>query len=120
MVTIEAVKESNREGKRFVAIMGDGKKIHFGLRGGRNYLDHSDIKLRDAYIARHYGSAAEKPLIDSLTPSPALFSVYLLWSFANPEIKTLEGNIKLLNNMLESKNTPVRLPTYLAQKQNSN
>ena len=119
MVNIESVKESNRRDKRYMAVMGDGKKIHFGLRTGRNYLDHGDDKLRSAYIARHYGSAAEKPLIDSLTPSPALFSMYLLWSFANPEIKTLDGNIKLLNNILESKNEPVRLSNYLAQKEKS-
>ena len=95
------VRPSSRQGKRYMAEMSDGTKIHFGLKGGNTYLDHGNKKLREAYILRHYGNAIEKKLIDNLIPSPSLFSMYLLWSLANPAVKTLEGNVKLLNNMLE-------------------
>lgn len=112
------VRPSARQDKRYMAIMGDGRRIHFGLRGGSTYLDHNDMAKRESYIARHYGSRQEKGLIDSLTPSPSLFSMYLLWSLANPEVKTLEGNVRILNNMMKHKHAPVSLSTYSAKKQN--
>lgn len=118
MDVIVDVRPSGRQGKRYMAVMADGRRIHFGLRGGNTYLDHKNMALRESYIARHYGSEREKGLIDSLTPSPSLFSMYLLWSLANPEIKTLEGNVKLLNSIMKHKDDPVRLSTYLAKKEN--
>jgi hypothetical protein len=116
MDVILDVRPSSRKGKRYMAVLGDESKIHFGLRGGSTFIDHRNLNLRNSYIARHYGSKAEKELIDTLTPSPSLFSMYLLWSFANPEINTLEGNVKVLNNILKHKNEPIRLSRDLAKK----
>lgn len=110
------VRPSPRKNKRYMAIMGDQSKIHFGLLGGSTYLDHKNLDLRQSYISRHYGAKNEKDLIDSLTPSPSLFSMYLLWSFANPDVKTLEGNVSILNNMMKHKNTPMRLSRDLVKK----
>ncbi len=47
------IENSNRKGKRFVAIFKDGQKIHFGQEGGKTYIDHGDKAKRDAYLARH-------------------------------------------------------------------
>jgi len=47
------ILNSNRKDKRFVAVFGDGVKIHFGLKNGNTYIDHGDMKKRDAYLARH-------------------------------------------------------------------
>jgi len=52
-----------------------------------------------AYIARHLGNLSEKRLIDSLTPSPALFSLGLLWG----KYTNIEDNIKYLNNLFKEK-----------------
>ena len=45
--------DSSRKGKRFVAVFSNGKKIHFGLKGGSTYVDNHDKKKRQNYIARH-------------------------------------------------------------------
>lgn len=47
------ITDSTRKGKRFVAVFKNGVKIHFGQQGGNTYIDHGDIKKRDAYLARH-------------------------------------------------------------------
>lgn len=97
MVKIIEVIESPRKGKRFRAILDDGKKIDFGdAYANGTYIDHHDKNKRMAYIARHLGNLNEKKLIDSLTPSPALFSMVLLWG----RYDNIEDNIKYLNSML--------------------
>jgi hypothetical protein len=47
------IADSNRKGKRFVAIFKDGTKTHFGQAGGKTYIDHQDKDKRAAYLARH-------------------------------------------------------------------
>jgi hypothetical protein len=47
------IADSNRKGKRFVAIFKDGTKTHFGQAGGSTYVDHADKAKRAAYLARH-------------------------------------------------------------------
>jgi len=83
--------------------MDNGDRIHFGLLNATTYLDRHNKAMREAYIARHYGSESERPLIDTLTPSPALFSIALLWSFYDAEKTSLKENVALLNRMLASK-----------------
>ena len=65
-----------REGDKNIAVI---KAYDFGLDTGMTYLDHEDIKKREAYWARHCGNKSEKQLIENLIPSPALFSARLLW-----------------------------------------
>ncbi len=77
--------------------MDTGKTIDFGYETSKTYLDHKDKAKREAYISRHLANETEKKLIYHLVPSPALFSYALLWSGLNPEITTLNGNVKLLN-----------------------
>jgi hypothetical protein len=71
------VEPSEAKNKRFVAIFSDGKKekkVNFGLKGGKTYLDHRNKKVRSAYRARHE--------VDLKTKDPmraGYLSYYLLW-----------------------------------------
>ena len=47
------IVNSNRKGKRFLAIFKDGTKVHFGAEGASTYIDHADKAKRSAYLARH-------------------------------------------------------------------
>jgi hypothetical protein len=49
------IYESNRKGKRFVAVFSDDTITHFGLDAGTTYIDVGDKKMRKNYIARHKG-----------------------------------------------------------------
>ena len=96
MVKIVNIIESPRKGKRFRAILDNGLKIDFGLDTGSTYIDHGDKKKRLNYISRHLANYNEKKLIDSLIPSPALFSMALLWG----KYDNLYDNIIYLNEFL--------------------
>jgi hypothetical protein len=87
---------STKANKKYTAILSNGKEIHFGLDGSQTYLDHKDKTKRENYWKRHY-IGKEKDLLDTLTPSPALFSLLLLWGKSS----NLEENIKLCNELLE-------------------
>jgi len=89
--------DSPKKNKRFRVYMDDGKHYDFGLDTGSTYIDHHDKQKRLAYIARHLGNLREKRLIDSLTPSPALFSLALLWG----KHTNIDDNIKELNNLFK-------------------
>ena len=88
---------SMRMGKRFKVTMKNGDTYHFGLDTGSTYIDHHNKKLRENYKKRHYANDIEQVLIDSLTPSPALFSYYLLWG----DHTTLKENLDELNKKLK-------------------
>jgi hypothetical protein len=85
------IEDSNRKGKRFVAIFANGEKIHFGQRGGNTYIDHGDIKKRAAYLARH-GTDRE----NWKTPyTPASLSRWILWG----PYTQLGANVAFFKNM---------------------
>ena len=92
---IVSIEESPRKNKRFRVFLDDGNHYDFGLLDGSTYIDHHDKRKRGAYRARHMNNKNEKELIDNLVPSPALFSMFLLWG---PSIE-LDKNIRLLNNL---------------------
>lgn len=87
--------DSPKKSKRYRVTMDNGKHYDFGLDTGSTYIDHYDKKKRMAYIARHLGNLSEKRLIDSLTPSPALFSMVLLWG----PYTNINDNIRYLNSL---------------------
>jgi hypothetical protein len=89
---------STKKNKKYTAILSTGKEIDFGLDGSQTYLDHKDETKRLNYWKRHY-VGREKDLLNTLTPSPALFSLLLLWGKSS----NLEENIKLLNELWEDK-----------------
>ena len=83
--------------KKYRAIMSDGSKIDFGLKGSSTYLDHKDETKRNNYRVRHLANNREHYLIKHLIPSPALLSFYLLWG---PYVN-IHHNIQYLNEMLK-------------------
>jgi hypothetical protein len=90
------ITESNKKDKRFRVFLSDNSEFDFGLKDGSTYIDHKDKVKRMAYWLRHYANKKEKELIDNFTPSPALFSAYLLWG----KYSNLRDNIEWLNNKL--------------------
>ena len=92
---IEKIEASDIQNKRYRVILDDGKTYNFGLKNGNTYIDHRNLKLKDAYQKRHLGKKTEKELIKKLTPSPSLFSFYILWG---PHT-SIHQNIKYLNNL---------------------
>ena len=93
---IQEVISSPLKTKKYRAIMSDGSKIDFGLKGSSTYLDHHDDKKRHNYRLRHLANDRENYLIKNVIPSPALLSFYLLWNTGN-----LEHNIRYLNELLK-------------------
>ncbi len=93
------IEPSTRKNKRFRVILSNGEKYDFGLLGGSTYIDHKDEKKRANYVSRHLGNDKESKLVEDLTPSPALFSLFLLWGYTTD----LEQNIKYLNQLLKNK-----------------
>jgi len=97
---IERLEASPVKHKRFRVYLTNGKHYDFGLDTGSTYIDHHDIQKRSAYIARHFANRTERQLIENLVPSPALFSLYLLWG----KYPDLGKNIDLLNNLFRKNN----------------
>ena len=89
------ISPSEVKGKRYTVTLNNGKKYNFGLDTGQTYIDHHDWTKRTNYRRRHYASPKEKPLLESLTPSPAVLSYYLLWG----PYRDLQENIKYLNRL---------------------
>lgn len=90
------IESSTLKTKRFKIYLDNGSSYNFGLKGGSTYIDHHDKGKRRNYRLRHLGNEREKELITNYTPSPALFSYYLLWG----EYADLNKNVRYLNNKL--------------------
>ena len=86
---------SHVKGKRYTVTLNNGKKYNVGLDTGQTYIGHHDWTKRTNYRRRHYASPKEKPLLESLTPPPAVLSYYLLWGLH----RDLQENIKYLNRL---------------------
>ena len=84
------LKKSQNMGKRYVIIMGDTMKHHFGSAGGKTYIDgRSDVE-KAAWIARHKGDKNYNN-----KHSGIYWSRWLLWSK-----KTLDESIKDMEKRL--------------------
>jgi hypothetical protein len=92
---IVSLEKSTRANKKYVVTMSDGKEYHFGLKNSITYIEGASKEKREAFLARHLNNPLEKKLIENLVPSPALFSVYLLWN-----TNDIEKNLKILNRLI--------------------
>ena len=97
MSKIVKIENSPRKGKRYRVYLDNDIFFDFGQSGGRTYIDHLSKKKRDNYKKRHYSNSTEKHLIDTLTPSPALFSYYLLWGQHGDIMRNIDDLNKLLD-----------------------
>ena len=73
------IENSTRKNKRYVAIFNNGKKVHFGFKGGSTYIDHKDKEKRKNYRARHDVNES-KFYKDPYRP--ATLSRFILWGEA--------------------------------------
>lgn len=93
------IEKSPIKNKRYRVYLSNNTYFDFGLDGGKTYIDHKNVKLRENYLKRHLANSTEKYLINNLIPSPALFSAILLWG----PFTTLSQNITFLDNLLKNK-----------------
>jgi len=47
------IKKSTRKDKKYMAVLPDDKKIHFGAKGYEDYTMHHDEKRKENYLKRH-------------------------------------------------------------------
>lgn len=87
--------QSPLKNKRYRIFLNDGTHYDFGLRGGSTFIDHKDRLLKENYYLRHIAQPQEFYLINNLIPSPALFSMYLLWG----KYPNLFKNIEYLDDL---------------------
>lgn len=73
------VVESKKKYKRFTAIFDNGKRVDFGQKGGKTYIDEKDKVKRKNYRARHEPNE-KKFYGDPYRPST--LSRFLLWGEA--------------------------------------
>ena len=89
------IDKSPKKNKRFRITMNNGDIFDFGYVTGSTYIDHHNKKKRDNYIKRHIANDTEYNLVTKLIPSPALFSLVILWG----PYTDIYDNINYLNKL---------------------
>ena len=97
---VYTLQKSNRKNKKFVIIMDDNMKHHFGLKDGKTFIDGRTEKERQNYIARHkVNENWEKSGIHTA----GFWSRWVLWNkpTLKDSIKDIEKkyNIKIQNKI---------------------
>lgn len=95
MISLIGIYTSTTKNKKLVALFNiDGKlkRVNFGSKNSKTFLDHNDPIKRQHYIARHTALGTED-FNDPL--SPASLSMHLLWG----KHTDLDLNIKEYKNM---------------------
>tara|TARA_R110002020_G_scaffold122660_5_gene278410 strand:+ start:744 stop:1043 length:300 start_codon:yes stop_codon:yes gene_type:complete len=92
------LKKSKRDNKRLVIIMNENMKHHFGLKGGKTFIDGRSEKERQNYIARH---KVRENWNKSGIHTAGFWSYHLLWNkpTLQESINDVEKrfNIKIIN-----------------------
>ena len=91
------IEKSNRQGKRFMATYANGRVIHFGMAGGKNYTDHGDKEERKLYLKRH---RARENWNDPF--SAGSLSRYLLWGDSTSLAKNHQAFMKRFPQTLKA------------------
>jgi len=71
------IKRSDKKTKKYVAIIDDKKKVHFGQKGMSDFTQHHDVKRQERYIERH--KSREDWTITGIKTA-GFFSRWLLWN----------------------------------------
>ena len=69
------VKKSTAKGKKLMAVLPEGRKVHFGAKGMSDFTVHGDDARRKSYLARH--GAGKQDWGDKGTAG--FWSRWLLW-----------------------------------------
>ena len=86
------IYESDKRGKRLVALFEDGTTTYFGLEGGMTYIDHGNKEIRKNYLARHKVNEDW----DDYTSAGSL-SRYILWGSSTDIHKNIRSFKKRFN-----------------------
>jgi len=101
MTEIIDFTDSPKPLKRFritLDISGKEKHFDFGSKGGRTFIDEGNVVKRTNFLKRHLANRLERERVENLIPSPALFSIMLLWG----DSTDLTDNIVHLNKLFKS------------------
>jgi hypothetical protein len=82
IVNWDTLEISKAKDKRFSIITPTGKKINFGLypfKGKGTFLDHKDIKIKEAWQARHKKIMKDGKPAYLNKESPDYYSWNILW-----------------------------------------
>ena len=71
------LQKSTRKDKKWMVTSPDGKTIHFGGAGYRDFTDHGDERIRSLYLARH---EKNESWVKSGINTPGFWARWLLWS----------------------------------------
>ena len=76
----ESLDYSNRKNSKYVVVLANGKKIHFGSPQYQDFLIHKDKERRDRYLDRATKIKNKAGELTYNNPESANFwSVHLLW-----------------------------------------
>lgn len=82
------VEKANDGKSKFSALFdenGKSRKVNFGIKGSNSYIDGADVKVRDAYRARH-----KKDIINPDPTTKGNLSYWITWG----DSQNIEENIK--------------------------
>lgn len=86
------IKPSNKQEKKYMAIIDDRKTIHFGAAGYEDYTILKDIERKQRYIDRHKTTEHwNNPL------TPGFWSRWLLWNKPTITESIRDTNKRFLN-----------------------
>lgn len=89
------IKDSDKKGKRYKAIINDTKTVHFGSSQHSNYNLHKDKERKTRYLKRHKKN--EKWNLSGIKTA-GFYSRWLLWG----KYTSLNQNIDYLNKRYKS------------------
>jgi hypothetical protein len=86
------IYDSDKRGKRLVALFEDGTTTYFGLDGGTTFIDVGNREMRTNYLARH------RPNEDwNDYKSAGALSRYILWGASTDIHKNIASYKKRFN-----------------------
>ena len=92
------IKPSNKQDKKYMAIIDDKKTVHFGAAGMSDYTKHKDKERKERYLARHKNNEQwHKPL------TAGFYATNILWN--KP---TLTESIRDTNRRFKNINIKMR------------
>jgi len=92
--SLRLIRYSGKAQKRFTAIFADGRRVHFGQRNGRTYIDHGSRRKRHDYLKRHRKNENWND-----PRSPGVLSRHLLWGSST----SLAENLTLYRKRFRSR-----------------
>ena len=98
MVIEIIIRPSDRKDKKYMAIIDDKKRVHFGQVGASDYLQHKDDERKERYIKRHQKNEQWDNIYTA-----GFWSRWTLW-----EKPTLNEAVRNINNKFKNINVKMK------------